>query len=171
MKRGIFASSDVKTEVTQLAEDMLYQIWENDKETTLEDATQSVIEHIEMVVNEMDDDGVHKNIQKFASESNPQFVKLVTEYVKDHYDDYKWYVESSQSVEADAKPHPFVKDPAALASKIGDNLVDFLDWTSYCNNLSDYLDEYDMEHLQGAVDVLYDFAQSYATDNTETHRS
>lgn len=73
-------------------------------------------------------------------------------------------------VNADTGSHPFVKDPSALASSIADSLVDFLDWTDGCDNLSDYLDGNDMEHLQKSLDSLYFFAQSYATDNPNTHQ-
>lgn len=66
----------------------------------------------------------------------------------------------------------FVKTPRAVtaatnvdlstkASNIADEISEFLDATSKMSNLSDFLDEYDLEHIGKAQDALYDFAKAY----------
>jgi len=61
-------------------------------------------------------------------------------------------------------------DPASFASRIADDISEFLDFTSRVENLDDYLDEADMDGLSNSLDALYYFAQAYATDNPESHR-
>lgn len=53
------------------------------------------------------------------------------------------------------------------ATQIADLLSDWLGEVSDLDNVEDYLDEYDMEHLDNSVDALYDFAKAYATDMNE----
>ena len=44
--------------------------------------------------------------------------------------------------------------------KIADELAELLENASKLDNLSDYLDEYDLDHIGSAVDALYDFAKA-----------
>lgn len=48
--------------------------------------------------------------------------------------------------------------------RIADDLAQLLDDVSRMDNVSDYLDEYDLDHIGSAVDALYDFAQAKAHD-------
>lgn len=45
---------------------------------------------------------------------------------------------------------------------IADELAELLENASKLENLSDYLDEYDLDHIGSAVDALYDFAEARA---------
>lgn len=45
---------------------------------------------------------------------------------------------------------------------IADELAELLENVSKLDNLSDYLDEYDLDHIGSAVDALYDFAEARA---------
>lgn len=44
--------------------------------------------------------------------------------------------------------------------KVADELAELLENASKLDNLSDYLDEYDLDHIGSAVDALYDFAEA-----------
>ena len=46
--------------------------------------------------------------------------------------------------------------------KVADELAELLKNASKLDNLSDYLDEYDLDHIGSAVDALYDFAEARA---------
>ena len=48
--------------------------------------------------------------------------------------------------------------------RIADDLAQLLDDVSRMDNVNDYLDEYDLDHIGSAVDALYDFAQAKAND-------
>ena len=48
--------------------------------------------------------------------------------------------------------------------RIADDLAQLLDDVSKMDNVNDYLDEYDLDHIGSAVDALYDFAQAKAHD-------
>jgi len=52
-------------------------------------------------------------------------------------------------------------DLSTKASNIADEISEFLDATSKMGDRSDFLDEYDLEHIGKAQDALYDFAQAY----------
>ena len=54
---------------------------------------------------------------------------------------------------------------AATAENIADQLSEFLNDISELPDLSDHLDEYDLDHLGAAMDALYWFAQSYASSS------
>ena len=47
------------------------------------------------------------------------------------------------------------------AEDIADRISIFLDKTSTIEDLSDYLDSYDLEHIGATMDALYDFSHSY----------
>ena len=53
----------------------------------------------------------------------------------------------------------------ADAEDIADRISEFLDRTSKIDNISDYLNEYDFEHIGKTQDALYDFAQAYSSVN------
>lgn len=53
----------------------------------------------------------------------------------------------------------------ADAEDIADRISEFLDKTSRIDNISDYLDEDDFEHIGKTQDALYDFAQAYSRVN------
>lgn len=46
--------------------------------------------------------------------------------------------------------------------KVADELGELLEYASKLENLSDYLDEYDLDHIASAVDALYDFSDARA---------
>lgn len=48
--------------------------------------------------------------------------------------------------------------------RIADDLAQLLDDVSRMDNVNDYLDEYDLDHIGSAVDALYDFAQAKVND-------
>lgn len=48
--------------------------------------------------------------------------------------------------------------------RIADDLAQLLEDVDKMDNVSDYLDEYDLDHIGSAVDALYDFAQAKAND-------
>lgn len=76
----------------ELADDMLYQVYDNyrDEDYTKEDIIQIVIEHVIMVITEMDDDGVYEDLVPFASTKNRQFMKNLEEHVGEMYDTLEW---------------------------------------------------------------------------------
>lgn len=47
------------------------------------------------------------------------------------------------------------------AMSLSDNLMDFLSRISKIENLSDYLDEYDIEDIQRTIDALTSIEDSY----------
>lgn len=46
--------------------------------------------------------------------------------------------------------------------RVADELAELLENASKLENLNDYLDEYDLDHIGSAVDALYDFAEARA---------
>ena len=56
--------------------------------------------------------------------------------------------------------------PDTLATKAADIIEEFLAGTVAISNISDYLDEYDIENIDNAYDALRSFSQAYATDNS-----
>lgn len=48
--------------------------------------------------------------------------------------------------------------------RIADDLAQLLEDVDKMDNVNDYLDEYDLDHIGSAVDALYDFAQAKAND-------
>lgn len=50
------------------------------------------------------------------------------------------------------------------AEGIADKISEFLDATSRVDRLSDFLDEYDLEHIGKAMDALYDVARYFANE-------
>lgn len=50
------------------------------------------------------------------------------------------------------------------AENIADRISEFLDATSRMNDISDFLDEYDLEHIGKAMDALYDVAMMFANE-------
>lgn len=75
-----------------LADDMLYQIYDNYRydDYSKKDIIDMVIEHVIMVITEMDDDGVYEELVPFASTKNRQFMKNIKEHVGEMYDTYEW---------------------------------------------------------------------------------
>jgi hypothetical protein len=57
------------------------------------------------------------------------------------------------------------------AENIADYLSQFLNDTSNIENLSDYLDEYDIENLTKSIDALYYFAQNYKSSKINVKES
>lgn len=57
---------------------------------------------------------------------------------------------------------PTLKKLSNTAQDIADSISEFLDATSRMDDLSDYLDEYDLEHIGKAMDALYDAAMYLA---------
>lgn len=74
-----------------LAEDMLQQTWENYPEYDEEDAYECTLDHVILVIKEMDDDGFYESLLPFADYDNEEFCQVVRSVVDNHYDDYNWY--------------------------------------------------------------------------------
>lgn len=53
------------------------------------------------------------------------------------------------------------------AEDIADRISIFLDKTSTIEDLSDYLDSYDLEHIGATMDALYDFSHSYFLNESQ----
>lgn len=51
---------------------------------------------------------------------------------------------------------------SAFAEAIADDLSEFLDGTTRIKNISDYLNSEDIDYIDKALDVLYDFAHMYS---------
>ena len=75
-----------------LADDMLYQVYDNNRydDYSKKDIIDMVIEHVIMVITEMDDDGVYEDLVPFASTKNRQFMRNLKEHVGEMYDTYEW---------------------------------------------------------------------------------
>lgn len=78
----------------ELADDMFYQIHENYRhdEYSRKDIIDMVIEHVIMVITEMDDDDVYEDLLPFASTKNRQFVQNLKEHLNEMYDTVEWGV-------------------------------------------------------------------------------
>lgn len=76
----------------ELADDMLYQVYDNNRydDYSKKDIIQMVIEHVIMVITEMDDDGVYEELVPFASTKNRQFMRNLKEHVGEMYDTLDW---------------------------------------------------------------------------------
>ena len=83
----------LKEEVEGLAEIVLYDIWDEYPEASLEDVIDMVNEHIEFIVTEMDDDENHVAVKDLIEQDRSRFDSIVKKYVKTHYNDYEWYDE------------------------------------------------------------------------------
>ena len=85
-------SQDVKL-LNSLAGDMLHQVWENYPESSEEDAYELVLDHVILVITEMDDgeDPMYADLVSSADYDNEEFCQLVRSVVDNHYDDYDWY--------------------------------------------------------------------------------
>ena len=75
-----------------LADDMLYQAYDNNRydDYSKKDIIDMVIEHVIMVITEMDDDGVYEDLVPFASTKNRQFMRNLKEHVGEMYDTLDW---------------------------------------------------------------------------------
>ena len=78
----------------ELADDLFYQVHENYRydDYSRKDIIDMVIEHVIMVITEMDDDGVYEELLPFASTSNRQFMKNLKEHLNEMYDTVEWGV-------------------------------------------------------------------------------
>lgn len=99
-KHPVHASTDIrlssadKDQILELAEDMLYQTWDNSPEYDLDEAYDSVVDHVIFVITEMDSDGDYSQAAKqYADYENIAFTSMIRQYVEEHYDDYRWYAE------------------------------------------------------------------------------
>ena len=59
------------------------------------------------------------------------------------------------------------EDLSKHAEELADNIAYFLNRTSKLDNLDEYLDEFDLDHLSNAIDALYDFANNYKPELKE----
>ena len=50
------------------------------------------------------------------------------------------------------------------AESIASQIEEFLEATTHVDNLDDFLDEYDLEHIGKAMDALYDAARFFANE-------
>ena len=84
------SQSDTKM-VLNLAEDMLYQTYENYPEYSENEAYHCVLDHVILVITEMDDDNMYsEDVKKVASHKNSRFRQMIRNCVKQHYNEYRW---------------------------------------------------------------------------------
>lgn len=76
-----------------LAEDMLYQVYEEEPESSLKEAQDLVLDIVIDVITDMDDDEIYAELLPYASYDNKKFCSAVRKIVKDEYDQYDWWVE------------------------------------------------------------------------------
>lgn len=89
-----FRSTKLQNLLKGLTEDMLQQVWENYPESDEDEAYELVLDHVILVITEMDDgeDPVYSDLLPFADYDNAEFCKSVKRIVHRSYDDYEWYV-------------------------------------------------------------------------------
>jgi len=87
------ASKQNRELLEELAGDMLYETWDNYPEYDEDDAYNSTLDHVVLVITEMDEDGMYSSLLPFASHDNVDFCKFIKSYVSNHYDDYRWYAD------------------------------------------------------------------------------
>lgn len=90
MKR-LIRSSLKNQRIDDLIDDILYQVYENNPETELQDAVDEVVDHVIMVITEMDDDEEYLDYLDFANRHDAEFIKYIVDRVEDKYYGYKWY--------------------------------------------------------------------------------
>lgn len=85
-------TGDQLEHLLDLADDMLYQAYDNNRydDYSKKDIIDIAIEHVIMVITEMDDDGVYEDLVPFASTKNRQFMKNLKEHLSEMYDTYEW---------------------------------------------------------------------------------
>lgn len=89
----VTSASDVDNSnqnLLDLAGDMLYQTYDNSPECSLDEAYDSVLDHVIMIITQMDDDGTYAEYLGIADYDNEGFTSMIRQYVEDHYDDYAW---------------------------------------------------------------------------------
>lgn len=80
-----------KKMVLDLAEDMLYQTYDNSPEYNENEAYECVLDHVIMVISEMDDDNKYSDeVRKVANYKNRSFANMIRDCVEEHYDEYSW---------------------------------------------------------------------------------
>ena len=101
-----------------------------------------------------------KNAESFVEETDNRDLK-----VKGTADQKKMKLSESLFDESFFTPEKLYKH----AEELADGISEFLDRTSKLDNLDDYLDEDDLDHIGKAMDALNDFAVAYAhvTDNED----
>jgi len=73
--------------------DMLEQTWDNYPESDENEAYEIVLDHVILVINEMDDgdEPMYSSLVPFADYDDKEFCDKVREFVSDHYDEYEWW--------------------------------------------------------------------------------
>ena len=94
MKRYIMSATTLNMQLLKdLAEDMLYQVYEEEPESSLKEAQDLVLDIVIDVITDMDDDGIYAELLPYASYDNKKFCSIIHKIVKDAYDQYDWWVE------------------------------------------------------------------------------
>lgn len=91
MKRVKSFSNEKIDLLIGLSEDMLYETHDNYPEYSESEAYECTLDHVILVITEMDEDGVYSSLLPFADYENKYFCKIVEQTVRDHYYDYEWY--------------------------------------------------------------------------------
>ena len=93
MKRYIMSATTLNMQLLKdLAEDMLYQVYEEEPESSLKEAQDHVLDIVIDVITDMDDDEIYIELLPYASYANRKFCSAVRRIVKDAYDQYDWWV-------------------------------------------------------------------------------
>lgn len=94
MKRYIRCSqisNDAKKDIESLVEEYIYQIYDTGLDKSLEEVTMSVLDHVLYDITEVSPESYSQDVVDLANRNNKEFVRLVTDYVNNHYDDYDWF--------------------------------------------------------------------------------
>ena len=92
MKRYIRSATSFNTQLLKdLTEDMLYQVYEEEPESSLKEAQDHVLDIVIDVITDMDDDEIYVDLLPYADYNNKKFCSTVRRIVKDAYDQYDWW--------------------------------------------------------------------------------
>lgn len=95
MKRYVRCSSEIDDELKGLVDDILYQEYENNgkyAEVEFEDILDSVVDHVNLILFEMDEDGVHADLASAVENDPPKYNDLIRDYTYELIDNYPWTV-------------------------------------------------------------------------------
>lgn len=91
MKYYIKTSSNINTSLLNgLMQDILEQVYEDDPYESETDAYYDVLDNCILVITEMDEDEIYKDLKPFANYDNQNFCRIVKDFVRRNYNKYEW---------------------------------------------------------------------------------